>query len=350
MEAGGVSGAACSMRVSVIIPVFNAAAHVGEAVASAVAQPETGEVILVEDGSTDSSLEVCRRLEQQHDSVRLLRHQDGGNHGAGASRNLGIAGARCPLVAFLDADDYYLPDRFKNAMEVFDRNPDADGVYESTGVFFQDDQSRLRWKDSGWPECLGMRRRVDPSDLFETLVAGGAGSFCTDGLVVRRALFEKSGVFNTRLRAGQDTHLWIRMAHGGRLYPGQTGCAVSMCRIHAGNRVTGRTRKNQQADVQRVWGDLVRWGRAERLPVGQVRLLARRYAAASRGLVMQRRLPGAWGDAVRSCGFLIRHCPRPWHVEGFFDLLVSATLVGLAWRRLADGVVRSVSRRRPGAA
>ena len=344
-----MSDAARLRQVSVVMPVFNAAAHVEEAVASAVAQPETGEVILVEDGSSDSSLEVCRRLAQRHDSVRVLCHPDGGNHGAGASRNLAIAGSRCPLVAFLDADDYYLPGRFKAAMEVFERHPDADGVYETTGVFFQDDQSRLRWKESGWPESLGMRRRIDPSDLFETLVAGGAGSFCTDGIVVRRSLFEKSGVFNARLRAGQDTHLWIRMAHAGRLYPGQERRPVSMCRIHGGNRVTGHVRKGQQDDVQRVWGDLVLWGRAQRLPGRLVRLLSRRYAAASRGVVLERRLPGAWWGAVRSCGFLILHCPRPWHVEGFFDLLGSATMVALAWRRLADGVVRGVCRGRVGA-
>jgi hypothetical protein len=123
-----------------------------------------------------------------------------------------------------------------------------------------------------------------------------------------------------------------------------------MCRIHGGNRVTGHVRKGQQEDVQRVWGDLVLWGRSQRLPGRLVRLLSRRYVAASRGVVLERRLPGAWWGAMSSCSFLIRHCPRPWQVEGFFDLLGSATMVGLVWRRLADSVVRGAGRGRQGTA
>ena len=93
------------MEVSVIIPVYNAAAYVGQAVRSALEQPETREVILIEDGSQDTSLQVCRELEGAFDSVRLLRHPDGKNLGAGASRNLGIRSHIwfCRLSAFNDS-------------------------------------------------------------------------------------------------------------------------------------------------------------------------------------------------------------------------------------------------------
>lgn len=197
------------MKVSVVIPVYNAAPYVEQAVLSALVQAETGEVILVEDGSTDSSLAVCQRLEEQHNLVKLVRHLNGRNQGAGASRNLGIEKSTCPLVAFLDADDFFLPKRFEKTMEILAAHPDADGVYEITGIFFEDEQSRQRAYEAGWGPMsqMGMRRRVDPSDLFETLAAGGAGSFHTDAIVVRRSLFEKSGYFNPDLRTGQDTHL-----------------------------------------------------------------------------------------------------------------------------------------------
>ena len=100
------------MTVSVVIPVYQAAAFVEQAVESALAQPETGEVLLVEDGSGDGSLAECERLAAGDGRVRLLRHPNGENRGAGASRNLGIEQSTCPLVAFLDADDYYLLGRF----------------------------------------------------------------------------------------------------------------------------------------------------------------------------------------------------------------------------------------------
>ena len=73
------------LRISVIIPVYNAAAYVAQAVDSALEQPETGEVILVEDGSQDASLEVCRMLAEENLQVRLYQHPNGGNRVAGPS-------------------------------------------------------------------------------------------------------------------------------------------------------------------------------------------------------------------------------------------------------------------------
>jgi len=93
------------VKVSVVIPVYNAAEFVRKAVESALEQEQTSQVVLVEDGSIDGSLAVCRQLESQYPSVTLVRHMDGGNHGAGASRNPGIQRSDAPFVAFLD-DDY----------------------------------------------------------------------------------------------------------------------------------------------------------------------------------------------------------------------------------------------------
>ena len=100
------------LQVSVIIPVYNAARFVEKAVASALAFPEVRQVVLVEDASPDDSLIVCQRLLATDPRVELVRHPDGGNHGAGASRNLGLVRSTCPFVVFLDADDRFLPGRF----------------------------------------------------------------------------------------------------------------------------------------------------------------------------------------------------------------------------------------------
>ncbi len=62
-------------KFSVIIPVYNAAAYVRHAVESALAQPETAEVILIEDGSPDNALEICENLASEFEKVKLLRHQ-----------------------------------------------------------------------------------------------------------------------------------------------------------------------------------------------------------------------------------------------------------------------------------
>jgi len=79
------------------------------------------EVILAEDGSSDNSLVVCTALAEANPKVKLFRHPDGKNRGAGATRNLGVLNAQCDLIAFLDADDIYLPKRFNQPVSVLRR-------------------------------------------------------------------------------------------------------------------------------------------------------------------------------------------------------------------------------------
>ena len=123
-----------TMQVSVIIPVYNAAEYVQQAVESALAQPETAEVILIEDGSQDSSLAVCQETADAHSKVHLYRHPDGKNHKQPASLNLGILRSTHEFIAFLDADDSYLPGRFSVARELFATDSELEGVYEALAV------------------------------------------------------------------------------------------------------------------------------------------------------------------------------------------------------------------------
>src|SRR6187401_917604 len=111
------------MDISVIIPVFKAEKHIRKAVESALQFDEVKEVILIEDGSPDNSLSVCIALCKEFPRVKLFRHTDEKNHGAGASRNLGLSNASCNFIAFLDADDYFLSNRFDTEQEIFKIHP-----------------------------------------------------------------------------------------------------------------------------------------------------------------------------------------------------------------------------------
>lgn len=255
------------MQVSVIIPVYNAADFICTAVESALAEPETAEVILVEDNSSDDSLHVCETLAREYDLVRLYRHPDGGNHGAGASRNLGIRMSRFPYIAFLDADDFYLPDRFTAAQEILTSNPDIDGVYEAIGTHYDNDSLRDRWRASEQYRGLKgdlttMTTVVEPEDLFGALVGGSVGNFSGDGLVVRRTLFEKTGLFDEQLRLHQDTAMWIKMAAVGRLAPGRLDNPVAMRRVHANNRILSpRSASERHKTRMLMWDTLLKWSR-----------------------------------------------------------------------------------------
>jgi glycosyltransferase involved in cell wall biosynthesis len=252
------------MQVSVIIPVFNAAAFVSRAVESALAQEEVGQVLLVEDGSSDGSLAICRAMASRCERVEVLQHPGGQNRGVGASRNLGIAAARCACVAFLDADDYYLPGRFLTAAAILDQCPDVDGVYDAIGTDYGDTNVSGWYRRAGHPELITLSRRVDPSRLFEELVAGDGGYFHGNGLVVRAELFCRTGGFDPSLRMGEDTAMWIRMSALGRLVAGSLDRPVGMRRLHANNTIY-HGRQDAPAYVVRMAESLLRWGYEERL-------------------------------------------------------------------------------------
>ena len=251
------------MQVSVITPVYNAAGFVSRSVKSALQQPETAEVLLVEDGSPDNAVEVCRELAATHDRVHVFRHPDGKNHGAGASRNLGMRQSTCEYIAFLDADDYYLPGRFSTAKEIFEANPDCDGVYEAVGMHVESEAGLQRWTNAGRSirRLTTMKRRVSPGELWEALIDSGKfGYFQLDGLVLKRSVLEKSGRMVEALRLHQDTEFMMRLALAGRLLPGGLDVPVAMARVHDRNRVSApRTAEQKYRDRMQMWMELYGW-------------------------------------------------------------------------------------------
>lgn len=104
--------------VSVIIPVYNASKTLKRAVTSAVNDPLVIEVIMVEDGSTDNSLQLCYELRDEFSKIHVFKHPNGVNKGASASRNLGVAKARGSWIQFLDADDELLPGKIATQLKL----------------------------------------------------------------------------------------------------------------------------------------------------------------------------------------------------------------------------------------
>lgn len=251
-------------EVTVIIPVYCAARFVNQAVESALMQPETAEVILIEDGSPDNSLEVCQGLAEKLDKVHLLRHSGGKNLGAGASRNLGIRNAQYEYIAFLDADDYYLPGRFVVAKEIFAQNHDCGGVYEAIGTQIEDDISMQRWKESNemQSELITMSEIVTPDELLEKLVFGLAGYFHLNGMIIKRNLINVTGYMDDSLRLHQDNDFIYRCAAVSRLIPGRIEEPVAIRRVHAKNRITApRSQKQKKKDRMKMWRVTYRWFR-----------------------------------------------------------------------------------------
>lgn len=261
------------MDVSVIIPVYNAAPYIQQAVESSLAQPETTEVVLVEDGSTDDSLAVCQALSAQYPKVKLYQHPDGANRGAGATRNLAIEKSTAPYLAFLDADDYFMPNRFAHARQIFEADASVDGVYEAVGIHFENEAVEQRWDISrGKQRLTTMKKPVSPENLLAALALqrGSIGKFSIIGLVIKRDLIDRTGYFDSHLRLAQDTALMIKMAAMGRLVAGDLVNPVAMRRVHETNRSSvvrpaGEVFQNRMA----VADTLLAWGRSHVTPQQQ---------------------------------------------------------------------------------
>lgn len=264
--------------ISVVIPVFNAAKYVTQAVESALQQPETGEVLLIEDGSPDNSLQVCRELAAESNKVMLLRHSDGKNHGAGASRNLGIRNARFEFISFLDADDYYLPGRFSVAGLIFAADPQAEGVYEAIGIHFENEAAAQRWREKNRPLLTTMPEPVPPDCLFESQLPVGKYFHCsTNGWVVRKSVFDKSGLFDEHLLIHEDTVMFAKFAAVGRMLPGRLDEPVATRRVHDHNTIFA-PRSALEVYNNRIimWSTLWEWG-SKNLCKSRQRLLLWRF-------------------------------------------------------------------------
>jgi glycosyltransferase involved in cell wall biosynthesis len=252
------------IQVSVIIPVYNAADFVQRAVDSALNQPQTAEVVLVEDCSTDNSWKVCEQIASENNRVRLFRHPDERNHGEGASRSLAVQKSSSKYVAFLDADDYYLPGRFDTVEQMFAADPQLDGVYEAIGMHVENEDSLQRWKEAGreTTHLTTMTKRVSPEDLFVALVCGGAGSFSIDGLVIKRCIFEKTGYFDKNLILHTDVAFIIKAAALTRLAPGKLDEPVTMRRVHDHNSISAPRSSRLVYKMRLIfWSTLWNWSR-----------------------------------------------------------------------------------------
>lgn len=259
-------------KVSVIIPVYNAGPFIRQAVESALAQPETAEVVLVEDKSPDDSLVVCQKLARECPQVRLFQHPGGINRGAGPSRNLGIINSTQDFIAFLDADDFYLPGRFTVVRQVFAARLDCDGVYEAVGMHFEDEEGKTRWLESDMAgiRMTTMEPGIPPGELYAALTRGGRGHIHLNGLVIRREALNRSGLMNESIAdtLHEDTDFILRLSAAGQLLPGSVEEPTSLRRVHAQNRVSApRPAEMIQRDRMRQRAATYAWVREHGTPI-----------------------------------------------------------------------------------
>ncbi len=188
--------------VSVIIPAYNAAEHLAHAINSVIAQRYTPiEILVVDDGSTDHTGDVCASYGNR---IRVLKQP--ANLGVSAARNRGIKESNGPLVAFLDADDWYLPNKLADQVALLERYPSAGAATAAHCVQLPAGEVRNPPQGSALP--VGHADGV--IQLF-ALRAQGLFVFHTSTVLIRRTSLQTVGVFREDLRIGEDVELWARI-------------------------------------------------------------------------------------------------------------------------------------------
>jgi glycosyltransferase involved in cell wall biosynthesis len=202
------------VRVSVVIPAYNCEAFVAEAIDSALSQDHApAEVIVVDDGSTDGTRTVVRRFGS---AVRLLEQANGG---PARARNAGVRHASGDAIAFLDADDVWLPGKLRLQVQALSAHPDVDVAFTDFGFWDPG-------PDGKYAAPQTARRPASRQDVAPSAVAEDPRWFYCDLLMapvvtiiaamVRRPLFDAIGGFDEALRTGEDYEFWLRASRHTR--------------------------------------------------------------------------------------------------------------------------------------
>jgi glycosyltransferase involved in cell wall biosynthesis len=309
--------------LSVIIPCYNAERYIGATIASVLAQGEPDiEIIVVDDGSRDGSVQLVRT---QFPAVRLVQQP---NQGVAAARNNGLSAAKGEWVAFVDADDIWLPGKLAAQFAQLAAAPDCRMSYTAWQGWAS---------DSPQPEA-GVLERLAASTGDARLWIGASGwiypellldcEVWTSTVLARRSLFDEIGNFDTGLRIGEDYDLWLRASRVTPIL--RVAHPYALYRLHPASITKSTPTDNYRATV--ITRALQRWGTSS--PDGRVADMAaiRRMLAKSwSDLAFDELRAGLAGRARRSCWRSLRlfagHIPS-WKilVKAYASSLTNASI------------------------
>lgn len=236
--------------VTVIIPAYNCAGTVAETLDSVLAQnhPAT-EVVVVNDGSTDDTLQVLRRFGER---IRVI---DQPNAGPPAARNAGIRAARGEYIAFLDADDVWIQGKLAAQARHLDSHPEVGTVFTDWYVWNPEPDGSFRRRPD--VEARHVDDRIDPALsgwLYTKLLF--TSELLTTTVMMRGSVVRTIGDFDLRLWNGDDYDYWLRASREGQIT--KLASIGALYRILP-NSVSRRPREtNYEYEV--VKGALDRWG------------------------------------------------------------------------------------------
>lgn len=237
--------------VSVIIPSYNAERWIKSTIDSVLAQTYSDiEIIVVDDGSTDQTVSV---VSKNYPKIKLITQT---NQGVAAARNKGIENSRGEWVAFLDADDIWLPHKLHEQFILLEENPDVKMVYAGWHVWPCSDlepdidllvklnntkcEATPNTPSSGW---------IYPELLEDCLV-------WTSTVLIKKSLLKTIGNFNQKLKIGEDYDLWLRASRETKII--KVNKPLALYRIHGSSLTKSTPSRNYQGEIienaVKLWG------------------------------------------------------------------------------------------------
>ena len=223
--------------ISVIMPAYNCARFVTHAIESILAQTwQDWELIVIDDGSTDATPDILARINDRR--VVVVQQE---NSGAAAARNTGLRIAHGDFIAFLDADDLYLPNALNDLVDFLHEHPKVDVVF-SDG-YFGDEHGQFTMRLSEHRPGLHTGDILEPLVLSPSVISG---IICT---MSRRAFFKANNIFfDEDLVIGEDWDFWIQVAarHARFDYMDRPTCVY---RVHQTNTTRTANDRQRRADL-----------------------------------------------------------------------------------------------------
>lgn len=184
-------------KVTTIIPCYNGEKYIHETIESALKQSYNSQIIAVDDGSTDGTLQILNSFSPL---VEVLRHADCENHGKAAALNLGITRSNGEYIAFLDQDDTWASEKVLKSLELMDVQKEIGLVY-TNGLW-------MDFAGSTYETIMrkGHKEENSPISLLMNCYIKSASS-----VMVRRSVFESVGLFDEKLTGCDDHDMWLRI-------------------------------------------------------------------------------------------------------------------------------------------
>jgi glycosyltransferase involved in cell wall biosynthesis len=226
--------------VSVIVIFFNASDFLQEAIESVLSQTyEHWELLLVDDGSTDGSSDIARSYTTRKPlQITCYEHEEHQNLGMSASRNLGIRNAKGEYIAFLDADDYWLPPRLETHVKILDSHLEV-GMLYGTAKYWYSWTGRPEDRVRDFLPQLRVKQDTlyDPPALLPLLLDGKVEVPCTCSVLVRREVMQIIGDFEESFRGMyEDQAFYAKVCLSARVLA--TGDCLAWYRQHSKSHST----------------------------------------------------------------------------------------------------------------